>query len=435
MHPLYTQEQQSRASRLRWGGYSLLILAYMLGYFHRMAPAVLSAELQTAFHASGTALGVLSASYFYAYTIMQIPSGVLADTLGARSVVGLGCLVAGLGALVFGLTDHLWLACVGRFFVGIGVSVTFIAILKYIAQWFPDRQFATLIGLTILLGNIGGLTASVPLAWAMDYISWRKIIIALAVVSLLASMLVAWVVRNKPTDAGLSSMQALKDKSAHDGFSGTWWQGLLMVLKNKDTWPCFFINLGLGGSFFSLAGLWGVPFLRDIHGFDRAVAASHTSMLMIGFATGSMLLGMLSDRLGRRRPAMLAFMFAFFACWVSLQMAVAMPQWVSMTTFFLLGFFVTGYTITLSVVKEVNLSAHSGMATGVVNTAPFLGGAVLQPLVGIIMDWTWKGGVTSEGIRIYTQSDYRAGFAVLSIFLVVSLVSAFWIRETYCRSI
>ena len=430
----HSPSQQSRASRLRWLGYGLLIVAYMLGYFHRMAPAVLSAELQTAFSASGAALGVLSASYFYAYTLMQIPSGVLADTLGARSVVSLGGLIAGLGALLFGLTDSLWLACVGRFFVGMGVSVVFIAILKYTAQWFLDRQFATVTGLTILLGNIGGLTASVPLSWTLEYTSWRHIILALALISLVAAVLVWWIVRNKPSDAGLPSMRQLEGKAEHT-FAGTWRQGLLTVLKNRDTWPCFFINLGLGGSFFSLAGLWGVPFLRDVNGFGRVVAASHTLMLMVGFALGSMLLGMVSDRLGRRRPVMLAFLFAFFVCWLPLQMAVVMSQWLSMTIFFLLGFFVTGYTITLSVAKEVNLPAHSGMATGVVNTAPFLGGAVLQPLVGWVMDLTWQGGVNSEGIRLYAQGDYRAGFVVLSVFLVVSLVAAFRVRETYCRSV
>lgn len=434
MSPVLSQQQLGRASRLRWMGYALLIVAYMLGYFHRMAPAVLSAELQTAFQASGAALGVLSASYFYAYTLMQIPSGVLADTLGARSVVSLGGLIAGLGALVFGLTDSLWLACVGRFFVGVGVSVIFIAVLKFTAQWFLERQYATVTGLTILLGNIGGLTAAMPLARALEYTSWRNITLALAGISLLVALLVWWIVRNKPADAGLPSMRQMEGKAEH-AFQGTWRQGLLTVLKNRDTWPCFFINLGLGGSFFSLAGLWGVPFLRDVHGFDRAVAANHTSMLMIGFAIGSMLLGMVSDRLGKRRPVMFVFMVAFFASWLPLQMAIAMPQWLSMTVFFLLGLFVTGYTITLSVAKEVNLPAYSGMATGVVNTAPFLGGAVLQPLVGWVMDWTWQGGINNEGLRLYAQGDYRAGFAVLSVFLVISLVAAFRVRETYCRSV
>ncbi len=426
---------QRRASRLRWLGYGLLIIAYMLAYFHRMAPAVLSSELQTAFRASGATLGVLAASYFYAYTLMQIPSGVLADTLGARGVVSLGCLVAGFGALIFGITDQLWLACVGRFFVGMGVSVVFIAVLKFTAQWFLDRQFATITGLTILLGNIGGLTASVPLSLALEYAPWRSIIVVLAVTSLLVAILVWWIVRNKPADAGLPSMRQLEGKAEHAAISGSWWQGLLTVLKNRDNWPCFFINLGLGGSFFSLAGLWGVPFLRDVQGFDRAIGANHTSMLMIGFALGSMLLGMVSDRLGKRRPVMFVFMAIFLLSWLPLQMAVAMPQWLSMTVFFLLGFFSTGYTITLSVTKEVNLPAYSGMATGVVNTAPFLGGAVLQPLVGWVMDWTWQGGLNSEGLRLYAQSDYRAGFAVLSVFLAISLVAAFRVRETYCCSV
>ena len=83
--------QLRRASLLRWSSYGLLIFAYMLGYFHRLAPGVLSSELQASFQTTGTSLGVLAAAYFYAYTLMQIPAGVLADIWGARRIVAIGC--------------------------------------------------------------------------------------------------------------------------------------------------------------------------------------------------------------------------------------------------------------------------------------------------------------------------------------------------------
>ena len=425
------ERQKNRASRLRWAGYGLLIFAYMMGYFHRMAPAVLSGELQIAFQASGTALGVLAASYFYAYTLMQIPSGILADTLGARSVVSLGCLMAGLGGLVFGSTDQLWVACIGRFMVGMGVSVIFIAILKFSANWFQDRQFATLTGLTILLGNLGGLSSGLPLSWALEQASWRHILLVLACSALVLSGLIWAVVRSKPEDVGLPSLRRLEGKPEHEAVSGNWVQGLRSVLKNRATWPGFFVNLGLGGCFFSLAGLWGVPYLRDVLGVDRGMAARHTSLLMLGFALGSMLVGTLSDRMGKRRPVMFLFLLTFMICWIPVQMALVLPLWASLSLFFCLGFFVTGYTITLAVAKEVNPRALSGMATGVVNTAPFLGGALLQPLVGVVMD----SGLSAGGIHQYTAAHYQSGFVVLSVFLAIGLIGATQVRETYCRGV
>lgn len=426
-------DQRRRASWLRWSSYGLLIAAYMLGYFHRMAPAVLSGELQTAFHTSGGALGGLAAAYFYAYTVMQIPAGVLADVWGARRIVALGCLLAAFGAFCFGLAETLWLAALGRFLIGMGVSVIFIAILKMTAHWYYDHHFATMTGLTILLGNVGGLTAATPLSWALELATWRQIIVVLGLVSLILAALVWLIVRDRPDDVGLPSMRELEGKPAHTSFDGSWRHGLLAVLRNPATWPGFFASLGLGGTFFTLAGLWVVPFLRDSQGFQRADVSNHATLLLVGFALGSLLLGVLSDRLGKRRPILLIFMSGFLLCWTPVQLALPLPLWLSLSVFFLLGFFATAYTITLSIIKEVNTPALSGMSTGVVNTGTFLGAAILQPLIGRIMDMGWDGQVATSGARIYSTANYQAGFAAMSVFLVVSLFFAWRVRETYCR--
>src|SRR5512138_2907275 len=108
-----------RFQQVRWATFAILILAYMSVFFHRMAPAVVSAELMTSFHTTGVVLGSLAAMYYYIYTIMQIPAGVLADTVGTRAVATLGNLVAGIGSIMFGLAESLELAYAGRFLVGL----------------------------------------------------------------------------------------------------------------------------------------------------------------------------------------------------------------------------------------------------------------------------------------------------------------------------
>ncbi|MDP1982511.1 MAG: signal peptidase I, partial [Sulfuritalea sp.] len=102
-------------------GLGVAIAAYLLSFFHRVAPAAISGDLQVSFAIGGAQLGTLAATYFYVYTLMQIPTGVLADTLGPRRILWWGGLVAGVGAILFGLAPSFELAFVGRTLVGLGV--------------------------------------------------------------------------------------------------------------------------------------------------------------------------------------------------------------------------------------------------------------------------------------------------------------------------
>ena len=133
----------------------------MLVFFHRIAPGVVAGDLMQAFQTSGAALGSLAATYYYVYTVMQIPAGVLADTLGPRVSAGMGALIAGGGSILFGLAPDFGIASLGRFLVGLGVSVVFVGLMRSNTVWFSERRYGMISGLTILLGNIGAMLATI----------------------------------------------------------------------------------------------------------------------------------------------------------------------------------------------------------------------------------------------------------------------------------
>ena len=422
---MLNSHQSRQFVRLRWTAFVIVGVAYVLSFFHRFAPAAISADLQQTFHASGAELGGLAATYFYVYTVMQIPTGILADTLGPRRVVAIGGLVAGLGSLQFGMADTLTAASIGRLLVGLGVSVMFIAMLKLNAAWFHDRHFATMTGATILLGNVGSLLAAAPLAWALNYISWRTAFVTVGVFSLLLAVLAWLLVRDHPGRAGLPSMRELDGKAAHAAHAGHWYDGLLVVLKNRATWPGMWVNMGLAGSLFAFAGLWAVPFLRDVYGMDRAQATAHTTLMLAGFAIGAFFIGILSDRIGRRKPVMTAGALVYCLCWLPLLFSLPMSDVVSYALFFAMGLSAPSFTLSWSCAKEVNPHALSGMATSVVNTGGFLGTAIMQPLVGWAID---HAGGAEAGL-----AGYQVGIAILLGFALMGLIATLFIRETYCQ--
>jgi sugar phosphate permease len=410
--------------RLRWTAFTVVGLAYVLSFFHRFAPAAIADELRLAFDAGGIALGGLAATYFYVYTLMQIPTGVLVDTLGPRRIVAVGGVIAGVGSLLFGYAEGFAVAALGRLLVGLGVAVTFIALLKLNAAWFSEGRFGTVTGLTILLGNMGALLAASPLAWALDFMSWRTVFIGVGVSSLLLALLAWGLVRNHPGEAGLPSLRELQGQTAHPAHHGHWLEGLREVVANRLSWPGFFVSLGSGGAFFAFGGLWAVPLLTEGYGLSRGAATQHTTLLLAGFALGAFFIGTLSDQLGRRKPVLLAATGLHLLCWLPLLAGLPLVTGLSHALFFFMGIGASCLTLTWACAKEVNRHALSGMATSLVNTGGFLGAAILQPLVG----WTLDRAGPASGL-----DGFAPGLGLMGGCVLLGFVAAFFVRETRCR--
>jgi sugar phosphate permease len=423
--------------RLRWTAFALVGAAYVLSFFHRIAPAAIAGELRAAFGASGTELGALAATYFSVYTVMQVPTGVLVDALGPRRIAALGGVVAGIGSMAFGAAGSLGVASLGRALVGLGVSVTFIALLKLVAAWFREREFATLSGLVMFLGNAGAVLSAAPLAWVVTLTSWRNVFVGIGLSSLCGATLTWFLVRDRPEEAGLPSMRELEGQASHTSHRGRWYEGLWLVARNPATWPGFFVNMGIGGTYLAFAGLWAVPFLTEAHGMSRAAATWHTSLLLVCFALSSLATGRLSDRMGRRRPLMLGLGLAYALCWLPWLAGARPPLGASLALFAVMGASATGFTLSWASVKEVNPPTLSGTAMAVVNTGVFLGPAIYQPLVGWVLDRgaaARRGAAAAAASPAYAPEDFRRCLSVLAAFALMGLLAALLVRETYCRN-
>ena len=415
--------------RRRGLGLSIVVVAYVLSFFQRFAPAGIAPDLIIAFNTTASSLGVLAATYFYVYTVMQVPTGILVDTLGPRLILLLGGVVGGVGSLLFGLAPNLDLALLGRTLIGLGVSVTFIAMLKIIAVSFDERRFASLVGLSMLVGNLGSVLAGAPLSWLAQVAGWRGVFVGLAAVSLLLGIACWCLLRDHSEDVGASS-------ATRPRFDRTVvLSGLLTVLKNRHTWPVACVNFGICGSFFAFAGLWATPFLTSVHGMSRAVAANHVSLYFAGFALGCVFVGTLSDRLGRRKPVLVVSSHLYALIWLVWLSGSTLPVALSYGLFSLMGLVTASFTLTWACAKEVNPPLLSGMSTSVTNMGGFLAAAILQPLVGWVMDQTWHGGLTANGARLYTPADFHAGLLLLAGTASLGALASWGIRETGCRNI
>jgi sugar phosphate permease len=423
-----------RFQQLRWTIYTLLVLAYMLVFFHRMAPGVVAGDLSAAFSISAAALGSLAAMYYYIYTAMQIPAGVLADTLGARYAVMLGNLVAGAGSIIFGLAETFAVASTGRFLVGLGVSVVFVGLMKSNSVWFSERNYGTISGVTLLLGNLGAIAATGPLALVLLFTDWRSVFVALGVLALLLGFASWWKVRNRPEDLGFPSVREMEGLPAHPPRHRHWISDLRHVLTHRRLWPGFVYDFGVTGSLFGFVGLWAIPLLRDVHGLDRGDASGYTTAAMVAFALGCLVAGSFSDRLGRRRPVLTGGALAYATVCAAFLVLPWGPGPVGYLLFTTLGLSAGCFVVAYAQAKEVTAPALSGMAIALVNTGLFLGAAIFQPLFGWVLDLGWDGTAVA-GVPVYAAADYRNGLLLLLGFALLAVVASLGFVETRCRNI
>jgi predicted MFS family arabinose efflux permease len=404
-----------RKSRLRYAVFALAGTAFFLSFFHRVAPAAISRELTRDFRLSSAALGTLSATYFYIYAVMQLPTGVLVDTLGPRRVLTAGGLVSGGGSLLMGLAETFGAAALGRTLVGLGVSVAFVSTLKLNSVWFDERRFATVTGISTVLGTSGAVAAAAPLAWMVTRTSWRGVFLAAGFVSLAVAAIIWIVVRDRP--------EAKSDGPAGPGHE-PWTRALSNVLRNPGTWPGFWVNLGMAGSYLSFAGLWAVPYLMRVHGMTSIEAARHTSLMIVSLAAAGAALTAFSDRVERRRPFVIVSSAVYFACWFLWLTGLASRPGMSYAICLALGVSASGFFLSWVTAKEVNSPRFSGMAVSLVNSGGFIAVGILQPTIGWLLD-------RSEN----QEGAFRLGILMLAGFAFVAVAGSFFIPETRCRNV
>ncbi len=426
------QDNVKKMMSYRWVVWGVLVLSYIIVFFHRLSLGVVRQDLVDTFNISSTTFANIGSTYFYAYMVMQIPSGILADSLGARKTVTMGTFMAAIGSIIFGLAPNLPLLFFGRLLVGIGVSVVFIAILKTQSQWFREREFATMTGLTSLVGNIGGMLAQTPLVIMVAYFTWRTTFVIFGVISLGVAVLSYLVVRNSPAEMGFPTIQeieGIKVEKTKTEAAPSLLEGLKRTLSNWRTWPGFFIFVGFYGPFVAMSGTWGQSYLMDVYGMAAESAPNYLLISVLGLAIGSIVLGKISDSLRRRKLPMIVAGAVYVASWalIVLWNGGKPPVAVLYPLFFVLGFTCCIFLLGLACAKEVNHPSIAGISTSVVNIGGFLGSAIIPPILGGVFD-------RYQNLMGATEL-YQRAFMYCLIAAAISFMFTFLIKETNCKNI
>lgn len=391
-----------------WLGFALVTGVYMLTQFHRIAPAAISHELILGFHLNQAGMGLVAGMYFYMYTLMQLPTGLLVDVWGPKRVLTMGALLAGVGSLSFAQAHGLEGALFGRCLIGLGVSVTFVAFLKLLTLWFAPRHFASLTGLVVMLGNIGALVSTAPLAWLSQQTSWRYVFTALGMISALLALLMLRYLRVESAGHVAAAPVPVRMGAACRSVLGRW-----------TTWPPFMVCTLVAGTFLTFAGLWAVPYWEQVHHYSHALATQLQAGMIACFALSSLVTGWVSDRWSRRQPVLLVLALVYAGAWVALASQQFLSVGAAWVLMLLLGASVPAFTLTWPLAKEANRPEYAGTATSLVNGGAFLATGILQ----------WALGWWLDGHPLQRAQAYGQGLWFLALLAVLGLVWGWWCRD------
>ena len=388
--PLLIPELVRRTLTYRWVCLGLLFVSGLLAFFTRLAPVVAIPDLREAFVLGAAGLGLLTSLYLWPFALMQPVAGVLTDAFGPRRTVTAFLVVAGVGQVLFASAPTFEVALIGRALTGFGASILYVGAAKIMAQWFRSREFGTLTGAWTSVANLGGLTAAAPLMALITLAGWRLSLGGVGLVMLATALLIYVFVRDSPSELGLPSLADIDDLPRPPSETRRPMpldQGVLVVLREPNTWLLGSYAFLLFGTMTMMQGLWAVPYLMDVYWQSQQQAANALTLWAVGLIVGCTLWGYVADRIvGSRKRVVLVGAVVYALLWALLALRPAgLPVGLLWGAMFWGGFFASTWIPSYAQLKDTVPPHVVATAMGILNLFFWLGGAVYQQVSGLIL--------------------------------------------------
>jgi MFS family permease len=384
-------------------------LGYFLSYLYRSVNAVIAPNLSRDLALDAADLGLLTSTYFLTFALAQIPLGILLDRFGPRRIEAALLAIAALGALLFGLAGSRETLVMARGLIGLGVSACLMAALKALTLWFPPVRLPLMSGLMLGSGGLGALVATQPIEAALSITDWRGVFYVLAAATMMASLLILFIVPERPLPGGSNGWAAQL-------------AGVRTIFTSRKFWSLAPCSAMIQASFMSIQGLWAGPWLRDVGGLARHQVADHLFLMAAAVALGFVSMGALVDRLVRLGIQPIHVSLSGMGLFLLLQGALVqghvLPTYALWAGF---GFLGTSGALNYAIMAQSFPSHLAGRVNTGQNLLVFVGTFAAQWGMGVIIN-LWPA---LEGH--YPEPAYRAAFGAM---LALQIIGVAWLLHS-----
>lgn len=380
----------------------LISVAFVLfQFFLQLSSGVVIGAIVHDIHLSAFEVGILASAFYYVYTSMQIPVGMLFDHRSTRKLLAFSALLCAFGCFFFAQSQGLLFLIIGRLLIGGGSSFAFVGLSHILREYFPIKKFAFMIGLSETLGFLITVLGIISMGSLIEELGWRSFINGAGIIGLFIALL-CWLF----IPDNNHKVNVLNHESSL----------LLSILKNSKAWLNG-IYVGLSFSVITVfAAMWAVPFLQIKLNCSLKEASILDAMIFLGAAVSCPFFGKLAILFERRQPLMISSCLGTALLFIITLFLPLKSHLLMGFLMFMIGLSCGAYMLAYTISNEIAPENALSTCTGFTNTLAMLSAPLMQPLVGYLFDFF------NQGSHGHDQQSIQKALMIIPISLVISSI-------------
>jgi MFS transporter, ACS family, glucarate transporter len=386
-----------RPIRVRWWIFLFMFSFALMSFVQRTSIAVAAVTMMPVLHLTQVDIGSLNTAFLVAYTVMQIPGGVLGQYFGARrtyvavGVIGLLATVAtpALSAILIGRPLFVGLL-MAQLILGVALAPVFPVFASVVEAWFPKNRWAFANGLQTCGMLLGGAITPIVVVSLTQAVGWRLALLLAALPVALVTIGWGWYGRSLPRQHPSVTAEEIAelDAGADDDARPLTLPRLRRIAGNRDVLLLAFSYLCMNYTFYLLT-YWSFLYLVQVRSFKGIESGIVGMIPWIGAAVGATVGGFLSDRLTERYGARWGYRMVplislpLVGGLLLLTIGLSHPYAAVVALAAAFGAVEINEGAYWAAAMRVARS-DTGAATGILNTGGNLGGILCQPVVALL---------------------------------------------------
>ena len=397
-------------------------LYFSFQFVLRMSVGILREEIMIRFNVDTATFGTLAGYWYLGYAGMQIPLGFMLDKFNFRYVTVISIITSALGTLTFCLASTWSIVLIGRFLIGAGSGVAFLAVAKVTKTFFPEKMHSMLLGFAFTVGLSGAVVGELPTRLVVDYLGYDATLLVLTAIAVFIAFIILAV-----NDRKIERFETNQENSG---------------ISTKETFQLMFnpvlIYVGLCGglmvgSLEGFADVWAIPYFMQIYGFNHHDSIAVIAWVFWGMCFGGPFLAFCSEKF--KSTILMIMLTGVLTCIIFVIMFLTenMNYTILRMLMFVLGILCSYQVLVFTLTTQLVDKSCAGLAISIINCLNMSFGHVFHKLISNIMQSNWSGDIDEKYLPVYNHEAYVMALGVIPLFALIGTLGFVYLSSKQRR--